>query len=86
MKPKELMEQLFGKDSPYPGMAVEWQCYAGKDALESGIYKGTISSIVWCRHCGLPTFHVESEHGAHFEVDLMSDGRFVCGKEAPSNQ
>jgi hypothetical protein len=83
MEPKELMEKLYGQGAPYPGMDVEWECFAGDGTLGSGMYRGKITRITWCQHCALPTIEVESSEGARFSVRISQDGRFVCGIEAP---
>jgi hypothetical protein len=84
MDTREIMEALFGEHTPYPGMAVQWQCFAGKDALESGSYEGKILQITWCQHCGVPSIFVEANGGgATFSVRISKDGRLVCGSEAP---
>jgi hypothetical protein len=84
MLAKELMEKLFGEATPYPGMDVQWECFAGAGAIESGTYKGKIIEITWCSHCGLPTFSAETEHGGQFEIRFSeTQNRWVCGQDAP---
>lgn len=89
MEPKALAEALFGVGAPYAGMDVEWECFAGEGALESGIYKGKIEKISWCQHCGVATIEAVSEFGARFSIrqakTLWIDGspRWVCGLKAP---
>lgn len=83
MTTQELMEKMFGGGAPYPGMEMDWECFAGHDAMESGIYHGKITSITWCQHCGVPTINVESNEGSKFSVRISKEGRFVCGSEAP---
>lgn len=90
MESRELMEKLFGDNVPYPGMEVEWECFAGKGRMESGIFRGEIKRITWCSHCGLPTFlaqaHADPPHlvGGEFTIRFSgNEQRWVCGKDAP---
>jgi len=84
MESKELMEKMFGEGAPHAGMEIEWECFAGQDAIESGIYRGKITSISWCTHCGLPTFNARTEHGGIFQVRFSeTQQRWVCGQDAP---
>jgi hypothetical protein len=84
MESKELMEKLFGTRTPYPGMEVEWECFAGKDAMESGIYKGHIARVSFCQHCGLPTITATTEYDATYTIRFSeTEQRWVCGKDAP---
>ena len=84
MTPKELLIKLCGEGMPYPGMPVEWECFAGDNQPETGVYRGLIVRISWCSHCGEPTFLARTDSGATFEIRLSEKGaRWVCGQEAP---
>jgi hypothetical protein len=84
MEVKEVMEKLFGADAPYPGMKVEWEVFAGKGAMESGLRTGEITNIRFCPHCGLPEIEATTEHGAEFSIRMSeTENRWVCGIEAP---
>ena len=83
MDTKALMEKMFGTGAPYPGMEVTWECFAGVGAIESGIYQGAIAEIRWCQHCHLPTITAKSDNGAEFSIRITSNGKYVCGSEAP---